>query len=139
MKRLICAVLALAVLALSASALAAAKLTEATMIYEDYDGNHADWTVNDDDELKELVDMLTRARKHKAELENCTMNCTLLCKVDGESILSFAVATDGCPYITDMDTNITYRLTEDDQSRLWELFEQIQEAMGYDASWVLDW
>lgn len=134
MKRLICALLAAALLAMTGSALAAAKLTEATMIYEDYDGNHADWTVNDDDELKELVDMLNRAKKHKEKHETGTMNCTLLCKVDGETIVDFAIATDGSPYITDLKSNTTYRLSEEDQTRLWEIFEQIQEAMGYDAA-----
>ena len=139
MKRLICALLLAGLLAASASALAEAKLAEATMIYEDYDGNHSDWTVNDDGELKELVDMLTRAKKNKAQLENCTMNCTLLCKVDEENIIDFAVATDGCRYITDLDHDATYQLSEEDWDRLWELFEQVQEAMGYDASMVLDW
>ena len=131
--------LLVALLAASTSALAEAKLSEATMIYEDYDGNHADWTVNDDGELKELVDMLTRAKKHRAQLENCTMNCTLLCKVDGETLIDFAVATDGCHYVTDMDRDATYRLEDEDWDRLWEIFDQIQEAMGYDASLVLDW
>ena len=58
MKRWMGMLLLIAVLAASANALAGAKLSEATMIYEDYDGNHADWTVNDDGELKELVEIL---------------------------------------------------------------------------------
>ena len=136
MKKIICALLLAALLATSATALAEARLTEATMIYEDYDGNHSDWTVNDDAELKELAEMLMRAKKNKAQLENCTMNCTLLCKVDGETIIDFAVATDGCHYITEQSSNATYRLADEDWDRLWEIFEQVQEAMGYDASLV---
>jgi len=139
MKRLTCMLLLVALLAASAFALAETKLTEATMIYEDYDGNHADWTVNDDGELKELVQMLSRAKKNKAQLENCTMNCTLLCKVDGETLIDFAVATDGCHFSTGLDRDTTYRLEDEDWDRLWEMYEQIQEAMGYDASLVLDW
>ena len=139
MKRLICMLLLVLLAALPMSAAAAAKLSEATMIYEDYDGNHADWTVNDDEELKELVDMLERARENRAELDNCTMNCTLMCKVDGETIVGFEIATDGCPFITEMNSGRTYRLDDGDWARLWQIFEQIQEAMGYDASWVLTW
>ena len=138
MKRLICMLLLAGLLAMSTSALASAKLTEATMIYEDYDGNHADWTVNDDDELKELEEMLTRAKGNKATLDNCTMNCTLLCKV-GEKVIDFAVATDGCPYITDKRDDQTYRLTDEDRDRLWEIFDLVQEVMGYDAALVLNW
>lgn len=136
MKRMICALLIVGLMLLATSALAATKLTEATMIYEDYDGNHSDWTITDDGELKELTDMLNRAKKHRAELQNCTMNCTLLCKVDGETLVDFAIATDGCPYITNQKTGITYRLSDEDQERLWELFSKIQEDMGYDASLV---
>ena len=137
MKRLICMLLLVGMLAVASAQ--AAKLTEAIMIYEDYDGNRAEWTVSDEDELKELQDMLLRARDNKATLENCTMNCTLMCRIDGEDIIDFAVATDGCPYIVDRDTEQAYRLTDEDQTRLWEIFEQIKEAMGYDASLFMDW
>ena len=134
MKRLICALLALGLLALAASALAEAKLSEIQMIYEDYDNNYANQTVTDADTIAELQEMLERARKTPAELEGCTMNCTLLCTTKSGSIYDFAVATDGCPYITDMTTDKTYRLTDEDQARLWEIFDVIQEEMGYDAA-----
>ena len=137
MKRLICALLLAGLLAMMPAQ--AAQLTEAIMIYEDYDGNRAEWTVSDEGELKELQDMLLRARNNKATLENCTLNCTLMCKIDGEDIVDFAVATDGCPYIVDRGTEQTYRLTDDDQARLWEIFEQVKEAMGYDASVFMEW
>ena len=139
MKRVICALLAAALLAMCAPALAEAKLTEAIMIYEDYDGNRAEQTVNDEETLKELGDMLLRASKHKAELENCTMNSSLFCMAEGGKIYDFAIATDGCPYITDMETDQTYRLEVADHARLWEIFDLVQETMGYDASVVLGW
>ena len=136
MKRTLCILLLAIFAVLALPAYAQSKLTEATMIYEDYDGNHADWTVNDDEELDELVDMLTRAKKNRATLDNCTMNCTLLCKVGEETLISFAVATDGCPFVTDQESGRTYRLEEDDWARLWQIYEQIQDAMGYDAALV---
>ncbi len=140
MKRVFCALLAVALLALAASALAATpKMTEAIMVYEDYDGNRAEQTVNDEATLKELQDMLMRAGKNKAKLENCTMNCSLFCMVDDGQIHDFAVATDGCPYITDMSTDATYRLSDEDHARLWEIFDLVQEIMGYDAALVLNW
>ncbi len=137
MKRLICALLA-GLLALSASAMAAGKLTEVTMIYEDYDGQRCEQTVVDNATLKEIQDMLERAYNNKASLENCTMNSTLFCYV-GDKIYDFAVATDGCPYITRLDSNVTYRLTDEDRDRLWEIFDLVQETMGYDAAQVLNW
>ena len=74
MKRLICLLLAVGLLSACSGALAASKMTEATMIYEDYDGNRSEQTVVDDGTLQELQDMLLRAKKNKGELENCTMN-----------------------------------------------------------------
>ena len=139
MKRWICMLLLVGLLALPGWASASARLTEATMIYEDYDGNHADWTVNDEDELAELEDMLQRAKDNRAQPDNCTMNCTLLCRAGNETVVAFEVATDGCPFVTEMNRGVTYSLNEDDWARLWQIFEQIQEAMGYDASQVLDW
>lgn len=139
LKRMICALLA-ALLLLGATAVAEGlKLTEALMIYEDYDGNREDQTVLDEETLQELQDMLMRARKNEAQLENCTMNCTLFCTMENGVIYDFAVATDGCPYITDNSTNQTYRLSDEDDARLWEIFDIVQKAMGYDAAWVLNW
>lgn len=139
MKKWICALLLAALLAMSCGALAASKLTEVIMIYEDYDGNRVEQTVVDDATLKELQDMLVRAKGNKAELENCTMNSSLFCKLESGDIYDFAVATDGCPYITDMTTDQTYRLADADRDRLWEIFDLVQEVMGYDAALVLNW
>lgn len=139
MKRFLCALL-IALLALSAAALAETpKLIEALMIYEDYDGNREEETVVDEEILGQLQDMLMRARKNKAELDNCTVNSTLFCTLDNGEIYDFAVATDGCPFITDKRTDQTYRLTDEDRERLWEIFSLVQEAMGYDAALVLNW
>lgn len=139
MKRLICALLA-ALMLLGASALAdGLKLTEAMMIYEDYDGNREEQTVLDEATLQELQDMLERAKQHKAQLENCTVNSTLFCTLENGAMFDFAVATDGCPYITDKSTDQTYRLSDEDRDRLWEIFDLVQEAMGYDAALVLNW
>ena len=139
MKRMFAALLALCMLLLCASALAEAKLAEVQMIYEDYDENYANQTVTDEATLAELEAMLQRARKNPGELDNCTMNCTLLCTAKDGAIYDFAVATDGCPFIMDRETEKVYALSEEDQTRLWEIFDLIQETMGYDAAFVLDW
>ena len=139
MKRFLCALLALGMLAMGASALAENKLSEVQMVYEDYDENYANQTVDDPQTVAEIEAMLVRAHKSPAQLEGCTMNCTLLCTLTTGEIYDFAVATDGCPYITDRETDKTYRLTDEDQARLWEIFDLIQETMGYDAALVLEW
>ena len=140
MKRWICALLAAALLALSVPALAAGSgLKEVIMVYEDYDGNRAEQTIDDEATLTELVEMLKRAKKNPGQLDGCTMNSTLFCVLPSGEIYDFAVATDGCPYITDMDNNKTYTLSEADQARLWEIFDLVQETMGYDANSVLNW
>lgn len=140
MKRWICALLAAALLALSVPALAAGSgLKEVIMVYEDYDGNRAEQTIDDEATLTELAEMLKRAKKNPGQLDGCTMNSTLFCVVPSGEIYDFAVATDGCPYITDMDNNKTYTLSEADQARLWEIFDLVQETMGYDANSVLNW
>ena len=59
--------------------------------------------------------------------------------MDGDTLIDFAVATDGCRYVTDLKHDATYQLSQEDWDRLWDMFEQVQEAMGYDASLVLDW
>ena len=140
MKRWICALLAIALLALSVPALAAGSgLKEVIMVYEDNDGNRAEQTIDDEATLTELAEMLKRAKKNPGQLDGCTMNSTLFCVVPSGEIYDFAVATDGCPYITDMDNNKTYTLSEADQARLWEIFDLVQETMGYDANSVLNW
>ena len=140
MKRWICALLAAALLALSVPALAAGSgLKEAIMVYEDYDGNRAEQTIDDEPTLAELAEMLKRAKKNPGQLDGCTMNSTLFCVVPSGEIYDFSVATDGCPYIVDMDNNKTYTLSAEDQARLWEIFDLVQETMGYDANSVLNW
>ena len=136
MKKWICALLLAGLLAMTFGALAASKMTEATMIYEDYDGNRCEQTVVDDATLQELQDMLMRARKNSAELDNCTMNSTLFCRFGEDKVYDFAIATDGCPYMTDMGTDKTYRFSDADHDRLWEIFDLVQETMGYDAALV---
>ena len=140
MKRWICALLAVALLALSVPALAAGSgLKEVIMVYEDYDGNRAEQTIDDEATLTELVEMLKRAKKNPGQLDGCTMNSTLFCVLPSGEIYDFAVATDGCPYITDMVADQTYRLEDADRERLWEIFDLVQETMGYDANSVLNW
>ena len=139
MKRLFCALLAVCLLALSACSLAESRLSEALMIYEDYDGQRAEQTVDDEETLQELEDMLLRAAGQPAELEGCTMNCTLFCMLPNGVIYDFAIATDGCPYITDMNTDKTYRLNDEDCIRLWEIFDLVQAVKGYDANELLNW
>lgn len=139
MKRWICALAALCLLALGASALAEAKLAEVQMIYEDYDENYANQTVDDAETLEEIEAMLQRARKNPSTETAGTMNCTLLCTTKDGAIYDFAVATDGTPFIIDRNTEKAYRLTDEDQARLWEIFDLIQDTMGYDAAWVMDW
>ena len=138
MKRLICLMLAVGLLLSCSGALAASKMTEATMIYEDYDGQRCEQTVLENHTLEELEDMLMRAKEHKAELENCTMNSTLFCKFGEDKIYDFAIATDGCPYMTELSTNKTYRFTDADHERLWEIFDLVLDTMGYDASMVME-
>jgi hypothetical protein len=136
LKRLICLLLAVGLLLACSGALAASKMTEATMIYEDYDGNRCEQTVVDDATLQELEDMLLRAKKNKGELENCTMNSTLFCRFGEDKVFDFAIATDGCPYLVDNAANKTYRFSDADRDRLWEIFDLVQDAMGYDAALV---
>ncbi len=138
MKKALCALLALAML-LTASATAAGRLAEALMIYEDYDGNRAEQTIDDAATLKEIESMLLRAAKHPAQLEGCTLNCTLFCLLPDGDIVDFAVATDGCPYIVNNIDGQVYALESADQQRLKEIFDVIYEGMGYDAADILNW
>ena len=134
MKRMIIALLIAALLAVSVPAMAAGALVEVIMIYEDYDGNRVEQTEVGEDALKEISQILLRSRNNEATLENCTMNCSLFCKRDDGEIYDFAVATDGCPYITDLQTNKTYRLSDSDLEKLWEYFDLVRDVMGYDAA-----
>ena len=129
-----CALLALLLVALGVGSLAENQLKEVQMLYEDYDGHWASQTVDDEATVREIEAMLTRAHKNPGTLEGNTMNCTLLCTLPSGEIYDIAVATDGCPYITDKSTDQTYRLSDADDARLWEIFDIVQEAMGYDAA-----
>ena len=140
MKKTICALLLALVVALSAAALAdGARLTEAVMIYEDYDGNRAEQTIDDETTLTELEWILERTAENPAKLQSNTMNSTLLCMLPNGSIYDFAIATDGSGYITDMTTDKSYLMDAGDLERFWDIFDVIQQGMGYDASLVLDW
>ena len=138
MKRAICALLALAML-LAGSAMAAPRLAEALMIYEDYDGNRAEQTVDTAAELEEIEAMLLRAAKHPAQLDGCTLNTTLFCILPDGDIVDFAVATDGCPYIVNNVDGKVYAMETDDLARLKEIFDVVYEGMGYDAADILGW
>lgn len=140
MKKLICALLLALVAALCTAALAdGLVLTEAVMIYEDYDGYHAEQTLDEETDLTELQWILQRAAKNPAKIEGNTMNSTLLCMLTNGSIYDFAIATDGSAIITDMTTDKTYAMESGDLERFWELFDVIRQGMGYDASTVMSW
>lgn len=140
MKKLICALLLALVAALCTAALAdGLVLTEAVMIYEDYDGYHAEQTLDEETDLTELQWILQRAAKNPAKIEGNTMNSTLLCMLTNGSIYDFAIATDGSAIITDMTTDKTYAMESGDLERFWELFDVIRQGMGYDASIVMGW
>ena len=128
MKRLICLLLAVGLLLACSGALAASKMTEATMIYEDYDGNRCEQTVVDDGTLQELQDMLLRAKKNKGELENCTMNSTLFCRFGEDRVFDFAIATDGCPYLVDNAANKTYQFSDAAADAATEAVEEAADA-----------
>ena len=135
-KRLICTCLLACLLALTATA-QAAQLERAWMEYEDYSGNRVEQSVEDEKLLTEVAKILKRAKGNPAKLDNCTMNCTLFCMVKDGDILDFACATDGCPYIQNRDTDDTYNLGVDYQ-RFWEIFSDVRDGMGFEASSVFD-
>lgn len=137
MKKWLCALLVAALLA-AGSALAAG-ITEATLIYEDYDGAHVQQTVSDAALLKELQQILARAKKNPVGEVEHTMNCTLMC-ITNEDILDFAVATDGSAFIVDNATEQTYAVNADDMDRLWEIYDQVNAGLGVEADEAFeDW
>ena len=135
-KRLICTCLLACLLALTATA-QAAQLERAWMEYEDYSGNRVEQSVEDEKLLTEVAKILKRAKGNPAKLDNCTVNCTLFCLTDDGTIYDFACATDGCPYIQNRDTDDTYNLGVDYQ-RFWEIFSDVRDGMGFEASSVFD-
>lgn len=138
MKRFILCALVICLALMSVSALADGKLSEAILIYEDYDGNRAEQTVDEVSVLNEIEAMLTRASKNPAELDGCTMNCTLFCMLKSGEIYDFAIATDGCPFLTDLNSTNTYAFTGGDEARFWEIYDVVADTMGYNAGDIWD-
>lgn len=137
LKKWICAALLLTLCAALASA-QAATLERVWMEYEDYSGVHSEQAIEDAALLKELKNILLRAKDNPAQLEGCTMNCTLFCETDTGDIYDFACATDGCPYIQSRDDGRVFTLGVDYQ-RFWEIFDQVGVGMGYEASDLFSW
>ena len=139
MKRWIGILLALALLwAACAYAEGETRLKEIYMLYEDTDGEQMEQTISDAALLKELEDMLLKARTSPAQLEDCPMNCTLLCTTRDDRVYDIAVATDGCPYIQDRASENVYSL-EGDLPRFWEIFDEVWSAMGNATDYAADW
>ena len=136
-KKILCAALLL-VMAAGIVGAQAASLKRAWMEYEDYSGNRAEQSIEDEKTLQELSKILMRAKGNKAKLEGCTVNCTLFCMTESGNIYDFACATDGCPYIQSRSSGDTYTLGVDYQ-RFWEIFSDIQGGMGLEASAVFNW
>ena len=136
MKQLLCVAL-MAAMMLFATA-QAASLERAWMEYEDYSGTRAEQSVEDPVLLDELAKMLMRAREHPDEPDGGTQNCTLFCMTDAGDIYDFACSTDGSPLIQSGVNKGVYNLGVDYQ-RFWEIFSEVREGMGYDASEVFDW
>ena len=137
MKKMLCALLLMA-LALGAVSAQAATLKRAWMEYEDYSGNRAEQSIEDEKTLQELSKILIKARDNRAKLDGCTVNCTLFCMTESGKIYDFACATDGCPFIQNRADGATYNLGVNYQ-RFWEIFSDISTGMGVDASAVFNW
>lgn len=137
MKRILCVLLLVGLLA-SLMAAHADQLERVWMEYEDYSGVRSEQAIEDAKTLEELEKILQRASRNRAELEGCTVNCTLFCMTKDGDIVDFACATDGCPYIQNRQNDATYTLGLDYQ-RFWEIFAEVKTGMGYDASSVFDW
>ena len=137
MKRILCALLLVGLLA-SLMAAHADQLERVWMEYEDYSGVRSEQAIEDAKTLEELEKILQRASRNRAELEGCTVHCTLCCMTTDGDIVDFACATDGCPYIQNRQNDATYTLGLDYQ-RFWEIFAEVKTGMGYDASSVFDW
>ena len=136
-KRRIVAALVLAGLLACLMPAHAASLERAWMVYEDYSGNRVEQSIENAKTLKSLEQIMNRAKKNSAKLEDCTVNCTLFCMSGGE-IYDFACATDGCPYIQNRSTDRTYSLG-DDFDDFWSIFADVRIGMGFDASSVFVW
>ena len=137
LKKIVCFALVL-VLSMGLLSAQAATLKRAWMEYEDYSGNRAEQAIEDEKTLNELSKILKKAKGNKAKLEDCTVNCTLICMTESGNIYDFACATDGCPYIQNRADKAAYTLGVNYQ-RFWEIFSDIQTGMGVDASAVFNW
>ena len=138
MKKRICALMLAALLAMTAPALADA-INEATLIYEDYDGNHAQQTITDRILLEEIQAILSRARQNPVEDIEHTMNSTLMCVTDSD-IIDFSVATDGSAFIINNATEQAYAVNADDMDRLWAIYDQVDASKGIEADEAFeDW
>ena len=137
LKKIVCFALVL-VLSMGVLSAQAATLKRAWMEYEDYSGNRAEQSIDDEKTLNELAKILKRAKGNKAKLDGCTVNCTLFCMTESGDIYDFACATDGCPFIQNRANDDTYTLGVDYQ-RFWEIFSDIRDGMGVDASSVFNW
>ena len=133
-KKIICMALVLMVGALAAQA---ATITDAWMEYEDYSDGRAEQSIENANNLQVLEQILLEAREHPAELDGCTLNCTLFVMDESGEIYDFACATDGCPYIVAGQTGKVYSLT-DDYDDFWAIFSGVRDGMGFDASAFFD-
>lgn len=138
MKKLFVVMLALAMLLCMCAHAESGKLKEIYMLYEDTDGEQMEQTIEDPALIKELEDMLVKARTSPAKLENCPMNCTIFCTTQADKVYDIAVATDGCPYIQDRATENVYSL-EGDLPRFWEIFDEVWAAMGNTVDYAAEW
>ena len=134
----ICAALLAALLLAVGVVAQASSFERAWMEYEDYSDGHADQIIEDPETLATLEDILLRASENPAELDGCTVNCTLFCETDSGKIYDFACATDGCPYIQNRANNDTYTLGVDYQS-FWDIFSEVRDGMGLEGSAVFNW
>ena len=135
--KIILAMLVCLMLTLCATA-SAATLERAWMEYEDYSGGRAEQSVEDGPTLRLLETMLLRARDNVVKLDESTMNATLFCMTDDGEIYGFYCATTaGSPYIYSESNKTAYSLG-DDYDAFWEIFSDVREGMGYDASYFFD-
>ena len=135
-KKIICVTL-LAALLLAMGVARAATLERAWMEYEDYSGGRAEQSVEDASTLQLLEAILKNASGNPDKLDSCTMNCTLFCLTTDGDIYDFACATDGCPFIESGTNGKVYNL-EGDYDRFWDIFSDVREGMGFDASAFFD-
>ncbi|GEM_PF-5881524 len=136
-RKLIAAVLLAALMTAMAAVAQADSLESVWMEYEDYSGGRAEQSVEELETIRTIEKILLRAKSNPAKLDGCTMNCTLFCMTDSGEIYGFACATDGCPYIQAETDGAVYTLGVDYQA-FWDIFDDVREGMGFDASAFFD-